>query len=52
MNQLLRRTITHPMLAIGSTILWGVVEFIALQRSRRASAAAARSKTLAALRPE
>jgi hypothetical protein len=34
MNQLIRRTITHPALAFGSTILCGLLELIALQRTR------------------
>jgi hypothetical protein len=29
-----RRLIAHPALALGSTLLWGVVELIALARSR------------------
>jgi len=33
----IRDTFVHPMLALGSTLLWGIVEFIALQRSHRAS---------------
>lgn len=32
-----RRWITHPSLALGSTMLWGVVEFFALIRSRWAT---------------
>ena len=35
MNTFFRKTITHPALAIGSALLWGLLEFIALQRSRR-----------------
>jgi hypothetical protein len=38
MTDMLRRTVTHPLLAIGSTLLWGVVELLALQRSRIARA--------------
>ena len=34
MSELFRRTVTHPLLAIGSTLLWGVVELLALQRNR------------------
>ena len=34
MRDLISRTISHPALALGSTVLWGVLEFIALQRSR------------------
>ena len=36
MSDFFRRTVTHPVLAIGSTLLWGVVELVALQRSRAA----------------
>ncbi|MEN9402454.1 MAG: hypothetical protein RL091_1157 [Verrucomicrobiota bacterium] len=28
----LRRTVTHPVLAIGGTLLYGIVELFALQR--------------------
>ncbi len=35
MLKTIRKTIAHPALAIGSTLLWGVVEFVALQRSAR-----------------
>ena len=35
MSYLLRRTISHPALALGSTLLWGLVEVLALARSRR-----------------
>ncbi len=35
MHKLFRKTISHPALALGSTVLWGLLEFIALQRSRR-----------------
>jgi hypothetical protein len=31
----MRRFITHPVLALGSTLLWGVIELLALLRSRR-----------------
>jgi len=31
-----RDAFAHPLLAFGSTLLWGIVEFIALQRSQRA----------------
>lgn len=34
MCNLLRRTFSHPALALGSTLLWGLVEFIALQSAR------------------
>ncbi len=32
MKGFFRRTVTHPALAIGGTLLWGVVELLALQR--------------------
>ena len=35
MSDLLRKTISHPALALGSTLLWGLVELLALARSRR-----------------
>ncbi|MDB5800542.1 MAG: hypothetical protein JWL63_1481 [Rhodocyclales bacterium] len=35
MLKTIRKTITHPALAISSTLLWGIVEFVALQRSAR-----------------
>lgn len=35
MRNLFRETITHPALALGSTVLWGVLEFMALQGVRR-----------------
>jgi hypothetical protein len=34
MSMLLRKAITHPALAIGGALLWGIVELIALQRAR------------------
>ncbi len=30
----MRRYITHPALALGSTLLWGAIELLALLRSR------------------
>lgn len=33
MSALIRRTVTHPLLAIGGTLLWGIVELLALQRT-------------------
>lgn len=30
----MRRFITHPALALGSTLLWGAIELLALFRSR------------------
>ena len=32
---IIRKTLTHPALALGSTIIWGLVEFVALNRARR-----------------
>jgi len=29
-----RRLIAHPVLALGSTLLWGAIELLALLRSR------------------
>lgn len=29
-----RKFITHPALALGGTVLWGVVELVALSRAR------------------
>lgn len=34
MRHFLSRAISHPALSLGSTLLWGLLEFIALQRSR------------------
>jgi hypothetical protein len=34
MHKLTRRVFAHPVLALGSTVLWGIVEFVALCRSR------------------
>lgn len=31
---MLRRLLTHPALALGSTLLWGAIELLALLRSR------------------
>jgi len=36
MRNLSGRTLFRPSLALGSALLWGIVEFIALQRSRLA----------------
>lgn len=36
MYDLFRKTFAHPVLALGSTVLWGLLEFIALQGARRA----------------
>ena len=34
MRRFLRRTFGHPLVALGSTVLWGVVELGALWRAR------------------
>jgi len=34
MQYLMRKVFAHPVLALGSTVLWGIVEFAALCRSR------------------
>lgn len=36
MYQTLRKTLAHPLLAIGSTVLWGIIELVALNRPSRA----------------
>lgn len=36
MRNFFRRAVSYPLLAVGSTLLWGLIEFIALQGSRRA----------------
>lgn len=36
MRNFFRQAISYPVLAVGSTVLWGLIEFIALQGSRRA----------------
>lgn len=35
MRAILNKTVFHPAFALVSTLLWGVLEFIALQRSYR-----------------
>ena len=35
MRDIICKVIFHPGLALGSTLLWGILEFIALQRSYR-----------------
>ena len=37
MHELMRKAIAHPALALGSTLLWGLLELVALQRLRRAA---------------
>lgn len=36
MHNLIRKTFSHPALAIGSTVLWGIIELLALSRCHRA----------------
>lgn len=31
---MMRRFVTHPALVLGSTLLWGAIELLALLRSR------------------
>ena len=31
----IRKILTHPVLALGSTVIWGLIEFVALNRMRR-----------------
>jgi hypothetical protein len=35
MRAAIRNLLSHPALALGSTVLWGVIELVALLRSRR-----------------
>lgn len=35
MRNFWRKTVAHPALALASTLLWGLCEFIALQRARK-----------------
>lgn len=35
MAQMFRSLVTHPMLALGGTLLYGVIELMALQRAYR-----------------
>jgi hypothetical protein len=37
MSGLMRRFVRYPALSVVSTLLWGVLEVVALQRSRRRS---------------
>ncbi len=34
MRNFISRAISHPVLSLGSTVLWGLLEMFALQRSR------------------
>jgi len=35
MYDIFRKTFAHPALAIGSTVLWGIIELVALSRAGR-----------------
>ncbi len=35
MSMNMRKLLTHPVLALGSTVIWGLIEFVALNRLRR-----------------
>jgi hypothetical protein len=35
MRDIYQKAISFPLLTIGATVLWGLVEFMALQKSRR-----------------
>ena len=37
MRTTIRKTLTYPILALGSTVIWGLVELVALNRFRRPS---------------
>jgi hypothetical protein len=49
MLKTIRKSIAHPALAIGSTLLWGVVEFVALQRAMRTGREAQRRSSATTL---
>lgn len=36
-NDMMHRFVAHPLLALGSTLLWGAIELLALFRSRRSN---------------
>lgn len=36
MYRTIQKSLTHPLLALGSTLLWGVIELVALNRRHRA----------------
>lgn len=40
MHDTVRQTLRHPMIALGGTVLWGLVELAALWRSRWSKGAA------------
>ena len=35
MHHVIQKAITHPVISLGSAVLWGILEFMALQRLRR-----------------
>lgn len=35
MFNIFRKTFAHPVLAIGSTVIWGIIELVALSRAGR-----------------
>jgi len=35
MNKAIRKTLAHSALVLGRTVIWGLVEFVALNRYRR-----------------
>jgi len=35
MRTIIRKTLTHPALALGGAALWGLIELVALNRFRR-----------------
>jgi hypothetical protein len=35
MRSIVHKLLTHPLLALGSTLIWGLVELVALNRLRR-----------------
>lgn len=35
MRTIIRKTLTHPALALGSAAIWGLIELVALNHSRR-----------------
>lgn len=37
MNPIIQKAISHPVISLGTAILWGLLEFMALQRLRRDS---------------
>jgi hypothetical protein len=41
---MMRRFIAHPALALGSTLLWGVIELLALLRLRWSNASRSQSR--------